>query len=290
MISDNVAENLNRPGKADFSHIYDQPEPREYYKTLADYDYQLPNHVQSSFGKLIEERTQRDGRPPRIFDLACSYGINSALLRYRGVTFNRLAGRYGSPELQRMTTDELVEADRTYFSQRLKTDAPSIYGCDVAEHAVNYAQRVGLLERGWSINLESDTPDSELKDILAETDIVTVSAAIGYLTYLTIDAVLSHIPRERQPWFAAYSLRTAPIDPIAHALRDHGLEMATLTGRTVRQRRFVDKEEQAGAIRRVKQRGYVVDGHETDGYWHAALYVGVPAHGESLPMTELVET
>lgn len=278
-----------RPGKADFDFIYDQPDPRDYYTTLAHYDYQLPDRVQDTFGRLIEERAKRDRRAPNICDLACSYGINSALLKYRNMTFSDLARRYASPEIQRMGVDELVEADTAFFADRLKDEAPTVYGCDVAAHAVRYAERVGLLDQGWGVNLENQAPDADLQAALEKTDIVFVSAAIGYLTYRTINAVLSRIPHSRRPWFAAFSLRTAPIDPVAHALQNHNLELATLTGRTVRQRRFVDEHEQATAIAKVRERGYVVDGHETDGYWHAALYIGMPADEEPIRMMELLD-
>lgn len=278
-----------RTDKANFDYIYDQLDPRAYYTKLLEYDYQIPAHAQRVFGELIQERRERTGHPPRVFDLACSYGINAVLLRCDGVSFSGLAKRYASPELQRMTPEEVVEHDREYFARRVVPGAPTVYGCDVASNAVRYAVRVGLLADGWDVNLETDDPDAGLRKALAEIDIITVSSAIGYLTYRTIGTVLAGIPRERRPWFAAFSLRTAPIDPVAHALRDHGLELATLTGRTVRQRRFVDEQEQANAIESIRKRGYVVDGHETDGYWHAQLYVGMPADEEPLSIMGLVD-
>lgn len=289
MSSNKTTVTSRRPGKANFDHIYDQPDPRAYYTTLADYDYRIPKHAQRVFGELIHERRARTGRPPRVLDLACSYGINAVLLRCDGVSFESLARRYASPELQGMTPEEVVEHDREYFAHRVLPGAPAIYGCDVAANAVRYGIRAGLLADGWDINLETTDPDAGMREILAETDLITVSSAIGYLTYRTVGTVLACIPKERRPWFAAFSLRTAPIDPVAHALRDHGLELATLTGRTVRQRRFVDEKEQANAIESVRNRGYVVNGHETDGYWHAQLYVGMPVDEAPLRMMGLVD-
>lgn len=288
MSNNDTTHTTNRPGKATFDHIYNQPDPRAYYTTLREYDYQIPNHVQQVFGELIQERSERDGRPPRVFDLACSYGINAALLRY-SVTFQDLARRYSSRDLQRMIPEDILESDRVYFERRLLPDAPIFHGCDVATNAVRYGVGVGLLMGGWDANLEKEEPDTEMREALAQTDLVTVSSAIGYLTYRTISTVFADIPKERRPWFAAFSLRTAPIDPVAHALRDYGLELATLTGRTVRQRRFVDEEEQANAIESIQKRGYVVDGHETDGYWHAQLYVGMPVDEEPLRIMGLVD-
>lgn len=290
MIStDILKEPENRPGKVSFDHIYDQPEPREYYRTLAQYDYQIPKYVQRVFGSLIEKRAQRDGRPQRVFDLACSYGINSALLNYEGITFDGLARRYESDELQRMTVDEVVEADRAFFAERKRSDAPAIYGCDVATNAIRYGERVGLLEGGWDVNLEEESPSADLCEVLAGTDLVTVSAAIGYLTYRTIHEVLSQIPRERRPWFVCFALRTAPMEPVAHALREYGLELTTLAGQTVRQRRFVSDQEKQTAIESVHQRGYVVEGREMDGYWHASLFVGMPADEDPVSLGELLD-
>lgn len=288
MSNSETTPTTNRPGKANFDHIYNQSDPRGYYTMLAGYDYQIPNHAQQAFGELIQERRERTGRLPRVFDLACSYGINAALLRYK-VTFEDLAQRYASRELQRMTPEEVLESDRGYFERRLLPEAATVYGCDVATNAVRYAVDAGLQAGGWDLNLETEEPDADMRAALAQTDLVTVSSAIGYLTYRTIGTVFAGIPRERRPWFAAFSLRTAPIDPVAHALRDHGLELATLTGRTVRQRRFVDEEEQVNAIDSIRTRGYVVDGHETDGYWHAQLYVGMPVDETPLRMVGLVE-
>lgn len=287
--SDVLKEPVYRPGKVNFDHIYDQFEPREYYRTLAQYDYQIPKYVQRVFGSLIEERTQRDGRPQHVFDLACSYGINAALLNYEGITFEGLARRYASDEFQRMSVDEIIEADRTFFAGRKKPDAPAIYGCDVASNAIHYGEQAGLLAGGWDVNLEEESPSGDLCEILAGTDVVTVSAAIGYLTYRTIHEVFAQIPAERRPWFVCFALRTAPIEPVAQALHEYGIELVCLTGQTVRQRRFVNEEEKQTAIESVHQRGYVVDGHEMDGYWHASLYVGMPADEDPVSLSELLD-
>ncbi len=286
---DAVEKPANRPGKANFDHVYDQHEPREYYRTLAQFDYRIPEYVQCVFGSLIEERMTRDGRPPRVFDLACSYGINSALLKYEGITFEELARRYETDDLQRMSVSEVIDADRAFFAERKKPDAPAIYGCDVATNAVRYAESVGLLEGGWDLNLEEESADADLREVLAETDLVTVSSAIGYLTYRTMHEVFSQIPAERRPWFVGFALRTAPIDPVAHALREYGLELATLQAVTVPQRQFVDASEKQAAIESVRQRGYVTDGHESNGYWHASLYVGMPPDEEPVSMGGLLD-
>ncbi len=38
--------------KANFDAIYTSPDPRQYYRTLGSYDYQIPTHGATVFGQL----------------------------------------------------------------------------------------------------------------------------------------------------------------------------------------------------------------------------------------------
>ena len=40
-------------GKADFSHIYDRPDPRDYIRTLAELDYQIPQRARPVIDRLL---------------------------------------------------------------------------------------------------------------------------------------------------------------------------------------------------------------------------------------------
>ncbi len=294
-MNNNTAKQLNasgkerRPAKANFDYIYDRADPRGYFTELARYDYRIPDYVQTAFGGLLAERARRDGRPPRVFDIACSYGINSALIGYRGVSFWGLAQRYRCEQFQAMTCAEVEEAERGFFAERALHERPLFYGCDVAANAVRYGERVGLLERGFAIDLETHEPSRELIDTLAGVDVVTVSAAIGYISYRSIDAILRHIPGANRPWFAAFALRTAPMDEVGHNLRQHDLTLATLCGVAVPQRRFVGEQERRDAIARLRARGYVVTGLEAEGYCHAQFYLGMPTDDDPLRMAGLLE-
>src|SRR5665811_2079138 len=33
-------------GKADFNYIYDRPDPRDYFRTLGEFDYEIPQRAQ----------------------------------------------------------------------------------------------------------------------------------------------------------------------------------------------------------------------------------------------------
>ncbi|MFF5538466.1 hypothetical protein ACFY71_39455 [Streptomyces cinerochromogenes] len=67
--------------------------------------------------------------------MCCSYGINAALLNHH-VTLQDLYDRYTSPQLAGLTTAELIDADRTYYAARRRTDAVPVIGLDIAAPAI----------------------------------------------------------------------------------------------------------------------------------------------------------
>ena len=75
--------------KANFDDIYDQPDPRAYFRTLAPLDYQIPQQARP----VIERVHAAAGADRTILDVCCSYGINAALLRF-DLDIADLAARY----------------------------------------------------------------------------------------------------------------------------------------------------------------------------------------------------
>jgi hypothetical protein len=47
-------------GKADFNHIYDRPDPREYFRILGELDYEIPQRAQPVFEALVRELRSED--------------------------------------------------------------------------------------------------------------------------------------------------------------------------------------------------------------------------------------
>src|SRR5680860_853031 len=49
-------------GKADFEHIYNRPDPRDYFRTLGKLDYEIPQRAQPVFQALLTAlRSRREG-------------------------------------------------------------------------------------------------------------------------------------------------------------------------------------------------------------------------------------
>ncbi|MGW1373708.1 hypothetical protein ACWD6P_05425 [Streptomyces sp. NPDC002446] len=275
-------------GKADFEAIYNCPDPRRYFTTLQPLDYQIPHHGQAVFRAVAEAlQRRRSDRPPlNVVDLCCSYGVNAALLNHR-LTLADLYSRYTRYRPDVPTTRQLAEADRTFFATRRRAEAVRVTGLDSAEHAVAYAQSVGLLDRGFAENLELGDPSPALRRALTDTDLITVTGGVGYITERTFGRLIDCV--STPPWVAAFVLREVSYRPVSALLARAGLVTEKLTTRTFRQRRFADGNERRAAFEALAGRGLSVAGKEADGFYHADLYLSRPAADvAALPMAELL--
>lgn len=275
-------------GKADFEAIYNCPDPRRYFTTLQPLDYQIPHHGQAVFRAVAEvlERRRSDRPPLNVVDLCCSYGVNAALLNHR-LSLSELYGRYTGYRPDASTTRQLAEADRTFFATRRRDRAVRVTGLDAAQHAVDYARAVGLLDHGFAENLELDEPSPALRQALADTDLITVTGGVGYITERTFGRLLDSV--SSPPWVAAFVLREVSYRPVSALLARAGLVTEKLTTRTFRQRRFADGDERRAALEALARRGLSITGKETDGFYHAELYLSRPAADvAALPLTDLL--
>ena len=276
----------NDDGKAQFDHLYDQPDPRDYYRTLGALDYEIPQRalpvVQTLLGAL-----PRPG-PRRVLDVCCSYGINAALLRYE-LTLDDLHRRYADPAVDALSAEELARSDREWLADRRRPGAPRVTGVDVAANAVAYACRADLLDDGWVEDLEAGDPSPALADELAGVDLVVVTGAVGYITERTFGRLLAGRAHGSAPWVAAMVLRMYPYDAIAATLAESGLVTERLAGATFPQRRFADDRERTAAVDAVLARGLDPAGLEDDGCFHAELFVSrAAADVERQPLAELL--
>jgi hypothetical protein len=263
-------------GKADFNHIYDRPDPRDFFRTLGELDYEIPQRAQPIFQALLT--ALRSGRqsvgaaPLRVLDLCCSYGVNAALMRC-DVRLDELFAHYSSPALADLSPAELSRHDEAYYAERFRPDAVRVFGLDVAGNAVAYGRRVGLLEGGWVEDLEARDPSRPLSDHLTGVDLVTTTGGVGYITERTFDRVLGACRDDSTPWVAAFVLRTVSYDRIIDTLAQHGLVTEQLTGVSFRQRRFASEGERETAVRAVSGRGLDPAGLEDTGYYYADFYL-----------------
>jgi hypothetical protein len=284
-----------KAGKTNFDLIYDLEDPREYFNTLGRFDYRIPQHGQRLFSELIEARrgASRDGNGAprfRVVDVCCSYGINAALLKYE-ITLNDLYARYGSGELASLSSEELAEADTAFYGARRRGASPEVVGLDVAQNAVSYGLRSGLLDAGFAENLEQDEPTEALGRAVSGANLLTVTGGIGYVTERTFERLLDRMiggSGGRAPWVAVFALRWVSYERISETLSYYGLVTEKLAGRTFTQRRFTDDAEREYVLEELMKMGVDTTGKEDTGWYHADFYLSRPAEEAKIPPEALL--
>lgn len=269
--------------KTNFDTIYAEPDPRAYYETLGGLDYEIPAHSATLFGQVSD--LVGNGRPARVVDLCCSYGVNAAMLKY-DVGFDEVMTHYTEAACQDLSRQELIARDRRWLAERAVEGAPKVVGVDASARAIAYACEAGLLDGGLCEDLEAAEPSDALAGELADADLISVSGGIGYITDRTIDRVLSLTERA---WVAALCLRWVDFGPIADAAARHGMVTERLDRTTFRQRRFVDEEERNYVLSELEALSISPEHRETEGWHHSDFYLlRSPEDVDAAPLAELI--
>ncbi len=287
-----------KSGKANFEIIYDMEDPREYFNTLGEFDYCIPQHGQQVFSKLIEARHAggssngiEDRHRTKITDVCCSYGVIAALLKH-GLSIDDLYARYGSEEFAGLLSEELAEADAAFYREHLKEAAPEVVGLDVARNAVSYGVRSGALDAGFAENLEENEPTEDLRRAVSGTDLLTITGGVGYVSERTFERLLDCAAggsEGRVPWIAALALRWVSYEEISEALSRYGLVTEKLDGHTFPQRRFLDTAERGYVLEELAKMGIDTAGKEETGWYHADFYLSRPVEEAArVPLEELL--
>ncbi len=282
----------DKEGKASFDDIYDGADPRGYFETLWRLDYRAPQNGYLFFPALVQEKQRLlDGKSEgvTVVDLACSYGVNGALLKY-DVTLHDLYERYRSEELAGLSSEEMAAADAEFYRSRKREASPKVVGIDVAENAIRYALRIGLMDEGFAENLEEDEPTDALGKAVTAADLLVVTGGVGYVGESTFGRLLDRMTEEgNAPWVATFPTRMVDYGPIIELLSRYGLVTEKLPERTFPQRRFEGADEQEYVLGELESMGIDPDGREAAGYYHSEFYLSRPPEQASeVPIEELV--
>jgi SAM-dependent methyltransferase len=274
MIDDPAFDEINE-AKASMDHIYDQADPRAYFRELKSVGYAIPGAAKPIFQKLISHLRNKTGDTICILDLGCSYGVNAALLKH-DLSIDDLYDHWGQKKLANATPEEIIEKDQHFFADLDKADDIEVIGLDVAENAVAFAEEAGLLDEGLAINLESEPLPEAAEHELASVDLVTSTGCIGYVTEKTFNRLLPAVMKGQRPWFANFVLRMFPFDYIEETLRESGYVTEKMEGQTFVQREFASAEEQEQVLEQLREQGIDPSGKETEGYLLAEFYLSRP--------------
>ncbi|MEN3359317.1 MAG: carnitine O-acetyltransferase [Mycobacteriales bacterium] len=262
-------------GKASFDHIYTQPDPRPYFRTLRALDYCIPQLAKPYFAGLVEEyrRALPAPGPVTVLDIGCSYGVNAALLRC-DVSMAELYSRYCDEPTGEHSRAALVARDRQLARSRRSATPARFVGLDVAGPALAYALDAGFLDDAVHADLERREPTGGQRRQLAGTDLVISTGCFGYITGKTIARVLTAVG-DRRPWMAHFVLRMFSFAPVAEELAELGYETVALE-RPFRQRRFASAEERSAVLDALSATGVDTRGLEAGGWLYAQLHLSRP--------------
>jgi SAM-dependent methyltransferase len=287
MTSAAAFEEINE-AKANMDDIYDQADPRAYFGELKKLAYGIPNVAKPIFLVLSSHLRQRLHHTIHILDVGCSYGVNAALLKH-DMSMRDLYEHWGQEKLADATPEEVVEYDRRFFSNLGEPEDIEIIGIDQAENAIAFSEEVGLLNKGFSINLETEPLPVSAEEELASIDLMISTGCIGYVTERTFERLLPAIARDRQPWIANFVVRMFPFDAIEETLSDWGYMTEKLESRTLVQRNFASPEEQEQILEQLRKKGIDPTGRETEGCLLAEFYLSRPVKDVAeAPMEQLV--
>ena len=286
MSDDAAFEHINE-AKVDMDHIYDQLDPRCYFRELNKLDYAIPDTAKPIFQDLIGHLKTHNDDPLHVLDLGCSYGVNAAILKY-DLSMDDLYEHWGHGQMAGATPEEVVESDQRYFSDIDNPDDIVMIGLDQSENAISYATEAGLLDEGIVANLEDETLRSTEKDILGQVDLVISTGCVGYLTEKSFERFMPAVSKGRPPWVANFVLRLFPFDSIEESLNSCGYVTEKLEGRTFFQRQFASRGEREDVLDKLREHGVDPVGKESNGHFLAEFYLSRPAADVAeMPMEQL---
>lgn len=263
---------LDESGKAVLDHLYNESDPRAYYRVLQALDYRIPGAAQPAIRRLIAARRRaRGSQTLKLVDLGCSYGVTGRLLR-SGQGMEETYRRYSA--LARCDRAELVGHDRALLAAN-RDDSLEIVGLDAAGNACAYALECGAIDAAVIADLETSELSADRAALLAGADLIVSTGFIGYAGARTITRVLDACGESR-PWMAHTVMRLFDFAPIQLALADRGY-VTRRGARPIYQREFASPAEQAEIVARLVAMGVDPAGLEDAGAIHADLLISRPA-------------
>ncbi|MGI9424107.1 MAG: class I SAM-dependent methyltransferase [Hyphomicrobiaceae bacterium] len=275
MVEEVAFDEINE-AKANMDSIYDQPDPRAYFRELRKLEYEIPGAAKPIIQRLIRHLQKSSDEPVHLLDVGSSYGVNAALIKY-DLTLSELYAHWGQKLLRDVAPEDIIENDREFFGELDLAEDVEVFGLDVAENAVAFGTEVGLLTDGLSVNLETEPLPAASAKELASVNLVMSTGCVGYVTEKTFEKLLPAVSRGRRPWLANFVLRLFPFEQIAESLSDHGYVTEKLKGQTFVQRNFASQEEQEQVLDQLKGRGIDTEGKEDEGQYLAEFYLSRPS-------------
>lgn len=271
------APDFDQTGKVVLSHVYNRPDPRAYWRTLAALDYRVPEEAKPYFLRALAARREQYGAAGRckVIDLGCSYGVNGALLRFN-LSIADIHRRYGTVHAAALDRAALLRRDRG-LAAHPDLKGVRFVGIDVSHNAAAYALEAGFVDDIIIANLEQRALAPDEQALIADADLVFSTGCIGYVSAETLERILE-ASDGRAPWMVHTVLRIFDLRVMEQALARCGYMIAR-SPRLVRQRRFASRREQEQILDTLSRRGVDPSALETDGWLYAHILLALPRSG-----------
>jgi len=267
--------------------IYNQTDPRGYFRVMFDLNYGLPDTASGVFRNLIRALARERGRPLKVLEIGVGFGVMPALICYP-IDMSTLAHRYRDLDWSEIDSERLVALDRNFYQSWPTLLDARFVGYDTAHEAAGFAQRVGLTSHTVTSDLEAGQLSDADRAALADVDFVISLNCADFVSADALSLLIDAIGSERM-WFASFALRTSPFYQLQTAIQGKGLVTEKLEGVTFVQRRFANTQEWTSVLLTLETMGLSAVGKEADGVLHTEFHIARPsADAVARPLSKLM--
>ncbi len=268
-----------------FDDIYNLPACRAYYHEMYDAQYRNAHFAVDAFRATLAELIRvRNLGTPSVMDFASGYGIGALLLRH-DITLDQLLGRYQDANINAMTHEEVNAADKKWFSENQgEFSYCNTFGIDVAGRALEYGVATGIYDQAYAIDLQDTVPEEDLTEQIRNCDLIIEVGSVIHMLPDALERILS-LAGETLPWIISSPIRGNESKASMEIMENAGLVVEKYPVPPFQHRIFIDKAEQNRAIELVEERGFDTAGYESEGCFHAQLYLARPKN-EVMPVAD----
>lgn len=272
-----------------FDDIYNLSDCREYYRAMHVAKYRNAHYSANAFKSAYDELARiRNLQFLNVLDFASGYGIGALLLRH-DLSLDQVLDRYQGAEFDGMDSAEIIADDKNWLSkhQSQKRDC-NIFAIDVADKALGYGVATGIFESAFPVDLQKNSPQGNLRDELGNCNLIIEVGSVAHMLPDTLEKILE-CSGDPLPWIITSPIRGNESEKSMEIMRDAGMQVEPMPIPPFHHRIFMDAAEQARAIDLVKARGFEVEGYESEGAYHAQLYLSRP-RDECTPASDWVKS
>merc|ERR1711988_1322540 len=228
-------------GKANFDDLYNNPDPTPYMNGRGQFNYEIGQYT-AGINRLA---IQKFGVANSVVcEVCCGYGLSMASMRTTH-TAAEIHAHYFSPERQPGSADQLrLDAEFHQSAMDPTMAGMRTIGVDVAHHALEYGQLVGLFDHTVARNLETCALLPAEAELIGSATLVVATGAFSYITPRTIEKI-SQCFGKRKPWFLLYPLVATSMDQFVRFFEQLGMHVYYEPAKHwLPQREFKDEQEQ----------------------------------------------